>query len=391
MTSSLTASEALAQAKGDAIIIGGGPAGLSCALGLARVCRQVHVVEKHKEFESRGSTFNLAANGRKALGELDSKICDTLTQLGLETPSGGLLMVWFEMRDALLKRVRQLENVQIHTGESITNILDQEDNEGQVAVEFQSGLVLHGDFVVGADGVKSTVRALLGRPPAVETESRVFRGTVDVDIDSCSTQLKDTLTKGIAPLGAKTFPGVYFLLFNFHSKRPGRMAWVLSTTKDASENKNVTPMSLLQPHVTDPDEWRLLEEILELSDARHLKKFPPTCVMDFSENVLEDMNGGWGGNGKVTLVGDAAHAMRPTDGQGGNLAFEDAVVLFRLVRDAASRKRPIQEILHEFEATRLPRVKRIHDDQRMRYEARMRGEQAPPMTKEFMEWVGAGV
>ena len=40
-------------------------------------------------------------------------------------------------------------------------------------------------------------------------------------------------------------------------------------------------------------------------------------------------------NGRVVLVGDAAHAMTPNLGQGGNLAIEDAVTLARLVTDPA--------------------------------------------------------
>ncbi len=40
-------------------------------------------------------------------------------------------------------------------------------------------------------------------------------------------------------------------------------------------------------------------------------------------------------NGRIALVGDAAHAMTPNLGQGGNLAIEDAVTLARLVADPA--------------------------------------------------------
>ena len=127
-------------------------------------------------------------------------------------------------------------------------------------------------------------------------------------------------------------------------------------------------------------------------------KLTMTCsrapkVVDFSNEVLEQLdNGGWGGRGRVTLLGDAAHAMRPTDGQGGNQAFEDAVVLSRTLLHAFEKESvSIVEALREFEAIRLPRVKRIHDDQRERYEKRMRGESVGPMSKEFREWIEQGV
>src|SRR5690606_490692 len=37
--------------------------------------------------------------------------------------------------------------------------------------------------------------------------------------------------------------------------------------------------------------------------------------------------------GRVCLMGDAAHAMSPSAGQGASLAFEDALVLARSLRD----------------------------------------------------------
>ena len=120
-----------------------------------------------------------------------------------------------------------------------------------------------------------------------------------------------------------------------------------------------------------------------------MKPFPATKVMDLSDGVLGTMGGGWGGRGRITLVGDASHAMRPTDGQGGNQASEDAIVLSRILTssDASS----VAQHLREFEETRLPRVKRIHDDQRIRYERRMKGEDIGPMSQELKEWIEAGV
>ena len=85
---------------------------------------------------------------------------------------------------------------------------------------------------------------------------------------------------------------------------------------------------------------------------------------------------GWGGRGRIALVGDAAHAMRPASGQGGSMAFEDALMMCRLFCQATtfSSTAPVctaqglrevlkssksMEILREFENSRIPRVRAV--------------------------------
>lgn len=59
--------------------------------------------------------------------------------------------------------------------------------------------------------------------------------------------------------------------------------------------------------------------------------------------------------GRVVLVGDAAHAMLPTLGQGGCLALEDAVVLSSLLAGAED----VAAALAEYDALRRPRAERL--------------------------------
>jgi 2-polyprenyl-6-methoxyphenol hydroxylase-like FAD-dependent oxidoreductase len=61
------------------------------------------------------------------------------------------------------------------------------------------------------------------------------------------------------------------------------------------------------------------------------------------------------GVGRVTLIGDAAHAMTNALGQGANQAIEDAVVLARCLADGAS---PAQG-LRDYEAERIPRTSKF--------------------------------
>ena len=96
----------------------------------------------------------------------------------------------------------------------------------------------------------------------------------------------------------------------------------------------------------------------------------------------------------MTLLGDAAHAMRPISGQGSNQAFEDCVALVReligespllpLSSKTTGGKRvdladfsDVDERLRKFEATRLPRVRAIHANQeeRVSFQRRFRQDE----------------
>ena len=60
----------------------------------------------------------------------------------------------------------------------------------------------------------------------------------------------------------------------------------------------------------------------------------------------------WWGQGRVTLLGDAAHPMTPNLGQGACQAIEDAVVLGR----AVAAQRDIPTALRSYEQQRIPRT-----------------------------------
>jgi FAD-dependent urate hydroxylase len=63
------------------------------------------------------------------------------------------------------------------------------------------------------------------------------------------------------------------------------------------------------------------------------------------------------GEGRVTLLGDSAHTMPPTLGQGANQTFEDAWVLGRELADAPGGDgRSVPERLRAYERARYPHV-----------------------------------
>jgi 2-polyprenyl-6-methoxyphenol hydroxylase-like FAD-dependent oxidoreductase len=59
--------------------------------------------------------------------------------------------------------------------------------------------------------------------------------------------------------------------------------------------------------------------------------------------------------GRMVIIGDAAHAVSPSSGQGASMAIEDAVELARCLRDAPD----VAEALTAYERLRRPRVEAV--------------------------------
>eukprot|EP00537_Pseudo-nitzschia_pungens_P001746 CAMPEP_0172369520 /NCGR_PEP_ID=MMETSP1060-20121228/33233_1 /TAXON_ID=37318 /ORGANISM="Pseudo-nitzschia pungens, Strain cf. cingulata" /LENGTH=417 /DNA_ID=CAMNT_0013094467 /DNA_START=99 /DNA_END=1352 /DNA_ORIENTATION=- len=412
-------SERAVSDKPTAIVIGAGPAGLSVSLGLAHRGWKVILVEKYESFEVRGASFGMGRNGIKALeeihpGTVQHEMIDS--GRGIPLPSGTLVIPWWMMRDALLERVRKMvaaNVVDLKMGLSIEDILDEGDSRNGVTARFTNGETIEGDVLIGADGVHSSVRRILGLSPTKYTGTKIFRGTVLVNVDgndecvegtenlsSESSRLQHLVHKGITPLYA-TYPGMVFFVINFHSQTPGRMCWVCATTDKNFDTETTDVRTFVKDNEKDEEKLASILAIFDESSEDSLQSYTEIRVADFSDDALNHLDGRWGGKKNVTLIGDAAHAMRATDGQGGNMAFEDAIVLCRLLGseelcssildESSSGASAIEDILGKFERTRMPRVKKVHDSQRLRAEARLRGERMVGLDPEFKEWIENGV
>ena len=86
--------------------------------------------------------------------------------------------------------------------------------------------------------------------------------------------------------------------------------------------------------------------------------------------------------GRAILVGDAAHAMTPMQGQGGNLAIEDGES-FRLLQHANSESVPA--ILKEIDRLRRPRASRILSSTRAAAEE----QQSPDAWQASMDYISS--
>ena len=81
-------------------------------------------------------------------------------------------------------------------------------------------------------------------------------------------------------------------------------------------------------------------------------------IVDVAADLFEVTVPTWW-RGRIVLAGDAAHAMSPSAGSGGAMAFEDAAVLARQLASAMAGACSIEEALDRYTRARLPRVEGI--------------------------------
>jgi len=373
------------------LVIGAGIAGLGISCGLANLGFRVHVIEKRNEFRKVGSTIGLAPNGIKAIKELVPRVFEEeLSRKGIPTPNGGLMMPWWMLRDSLVEYAKKSPSIEFHMGLNVAEI--NEDPAG-VSLRFSEDVQdLRGIMCVGADGAHSGVREILNLPSATKT-SVVWRGWLNCsDIPKISPLLEG----GMTPLFEFSDGGA-FLTFNFNSKSPGQICWVCTSVElEQSGVSNVEQILELFSNES-PEKLTSMKNLVESTPAGQITKSFQWSI-DFATT-------GWGTgkHDRIILIGDAAHAMRPTDGLGASMALEDCVVFCRHLAAAVSTKPVLSSLGEHFDAekcketilkvehTRLPRVKEIHENQEERAAARLRGEIAVPWTEEFERWVFSGV
>ena len=398
------------------LIVGCGLAGLATALALVQkgvddhdensTRTKVIIVERRTDFTSRGATFGLAPNGQKALEEISPVVLKQLKEIGVSMPqTSGYMLPWWSVRDALLEQVRSMsDRITLHMGIEIESV-EETSNGLFVTVQNNDALKFHADVLVGADGVHSYVRSsVLNLPAAVPTNAFVWRGSVD---SNASDKLKITFQEsGFASI-LKFGKAILLAVFNFHPKVQGGLAWVCSISgNDLSDSSpkikggETTPMDMIHDYMNSIEysDDKMLQDYekakLLLENTRDPTEL--TWSTEMAVTNLEEDGVGWGGRGRITLIGDAAHSIRPASGLGGSLAFEDAALLGRAILDAnrenGDRKDNIVERLRSFEAQRLPRCQSISRDQTIRSQLAYKIGYAavPPMDPEYRKWIFDG-
>ncbi|CAD5927498.1 Zeaxanthin epoxidase, chloroplastic [Planktothrix tepida] len=232
----------------------------------------------------------------------------------------------------------------VHPGVAFENF---EDIGNQVRVSFSDGSTVEGDILVGADGLYSKVRARLQDQERLEEP--VYSGTC------CWRGYFNTSSLSLdSRYSWAEFWGQGHR-FGYFDVGGGRFAFYAFNNTSAGGNDDAVGGSLKALRSIFQD---YAEPIPAIIDALDPEKIYRDDIVDRAP-----LGSQWG-QGRVTLIGDAAHPVLPTLGQGGCMAVEDGFELAKQLSVHTGSADNVSELLREFEAHRSQRVTRVFNTSR---------------------------
>jgi FAD-dependent urate hydroxylase len=327
------------------LVVGAGVSGIAAARGLLRDGHDVTVFDQRPNVTAGGGAVTIWSNGATVLDQLGVDMTGAgqpLSAVRVMTSSGRPLAnvdldtmvkrlgapIRMVPRRVLLERLLAgFPADRIQCGARAVSVIQTDDG---VRVDLQDGSSLTGDLLIGADGLHSVIREVVGAPPAKPTGWCSWQGLVTLpDLAEPSVarmMIGEHGNLGLWPAGGTELQWWFDLPWSPGFSRPQR------------------PIEMIRRHFNGWSE--LVDEVLATLTDDDLA---PSPFPHFRHPVPD------AGVGAVTLLGDAAHTMPPTLAQGTNQALLDTMVL----RKALSESSDVCGALRWYENTRRRRVKAV--------------------------------
>jgi FAD-dependent urate hydroxylase len=268
--------------------------------------------------------MSLAMDARKPMAEFgfgaalpDGTSTQTITRAAL----------YGALRDEAVRR-----GVPVEYGKRLVAATPERDG---VTATFADGTTAHADLLIGADGLRSTVRTI------IDPHAPAPRYVPLLNIGGYAKGLRLPDEPGVMRM---IFGRACFYAYVIH---PNGDVWWFANPRQ--------PRELTREELAAVN-WR--ERLLELFAKE------PGPARDLVE-ATEELYSGWNTydfpkvptwhRDRMIIIGDAAHATSPASGQGASMAIEDAVTLAMSLRDAES----VPDAFTRYESLRRRRVERV--------------------------------
>lgn len=359
-------------------IIGGGIGGTALAVACMHRGIPFTLYERDKNFEARsqgyGLTLQQASKAIQGLGitSLDKGIIST--RHVVHDTDGKILGEWGmrkwlqtnekktnkrtnihiarqSLRLALLQQLGDNENIK--WGHKLLNFKKAEDKSFEVNFEVKGELkTSKTDLLVGADGIRSTVRNMLigeAKSPLRYLGCIVILGICSLEsLKKIKTPLLDSETVFQTANGNER---IYMMPYDENS-----IMWQLSFPMSEEDAKELSSkgIKVLKEEASLRTQWHSpIPEIVSSTPETQISGYPVYDRTLLNSIYFEKA-------GSVTLIGDAAHPMSPFKGQGANQALLDALSLARTISKACNHtnwkeQKLRKSILEEFETEMIER------------------------------------
>jgi salicylate hydroxylase len=340
-----------------AAVVGGGIGGLAAAAALTRAGIEASVYEQAPAIGEVGAGVLIGPNGVRMLHRFG--LAGALEQVGgwvgegstyyrhdgtrvapvMTTDSSGWPFTYGMHRADMVELLAGLlPDGAVHPGHRAVSF---EQDEGQARVSFANGAVAEADVVIAADGIHSSLQGFVtGQATPVFSGSVAFRGIID--------------TARVPWWRPKVFQlwmgeGKHVIVFPVRAGKQLNFVCFIPAEQAMRESWSAPG---------DPDALRAAfagcaEPVTEL-----LKQVDSCFWWGlYDREPLERWT-----NGRLALLGDAAHPMLPHLGQGANQSIEDSFALAALLKNADTAEVPAA--LAHYAQVRRQRTDVIQDGSR---------------------------
>jgi 2-polyprenyl-6-methoxyphenol hydroxylase-like FAD-dependent oxidoreductase len=307
------------------VVVGAGVGGIAIARALCDDGHDVVVLDQRPAVTAGGGAVTIWPNGAVVLSQLGVDMDGSgqlLTSLQIAMPTGQTLAtidlatiglrlagpVRMVPRKALLERL--LDGFAAQRIRSHARVVAISHTDAGVTVTLADGSTVHGDLLIGADGLHSLVRDSIGAAPAAPTGWCSWQGLITLpgiaDAQLATQVVGERGTVGLWPAGGRD------------------MQWWFDTRWSPDFVRPHRPVEMIRSEFAGWSDG--IDQVLALLTDDDLAPSPFPHMRHRIPRVTDQR--------PVTLLGDAAHTMPPFLAQGTNQALLDTMVLRMVLRTA---------------------------------------------------------